>query len=391
MSIIRYLIKIVAVLALSIAVAQNDTAANSLNQLNQHGATYHIETEENQDESKIGCLEKIGLRIFSTNEIFDGETASDNLVRLDYNGLGLAYERLNDRQGQSFGTKIPFGKFLGLRKDADLYILRFEDIENDEEEHEVIVRIDVLEDHKLDIVARGIDLTDSDGFAIASNYRQNPDIEARDNLGGGITYTELGDDNDVGVYAWLRSGRFWGLFIGAGSYIDSNRFVIGMPEKGDFTWRYFRIDKDNGFQLSEFLFSTEGTCLNSIDAWETLHANEADHTDALSRGGVYRYIPPPISGRGMGWTGGIIHTETPDGKDFLKTEIVRYIGKFFVGIKYDADLDDYGEGRAGIPTGYKFEGGDGLTRNFIRLEPFYDREKNDWGLDVIFEYKVVFF
>ena len=303
MRIIRYFIKIVAALVLTIAVAQKDAASNSLNQMNQYGATYDIETEENQDESKIGYLKKIGLRIFSTNEIFDGETASDNLIRLDYEGFGFAYERLDDRHGQSFGTKIPFGKLIGLGKDADLYILRFEDIENDEEEYEFIARIEVLDDYKLDIVARGIDLTESDGFALASNYRQNPDIEARDNLGGGITYTELGDDNDVGAYAWLRSGRFWGLFIGAGSYMDSNRFVIGMPEKGDFTWRYFRIDKDNGFQLNELLFSTDGTCLNSIDAWETLHANEADHTDALSRGGVYRYIPPPYfrKGDGMDW------------------------------------------------------------------------------------------
>jgi len=38
----------------------------------------------------------------------------------------------------------------------------------------------------------------------------------------------------------------------------------------------------------------------------------------------------------------------------LKTELVKYIDKVFVGVQYDADLDSYGDGRAGIPLiGYK--------------------------------------
>ena len=80
-----------------------------------------------------------------------------------------------------------------------------------------------------------------------------------------------------------------------------------------------------------------------------------DHNKSISENrGVYRYIDPPISGRWKGWTGGVIHTEAVDGKDFLKTELVKYIDKVFVEVQYDADLDSYGDGRAGIPLiGYK--------------------------------------
>lgn len=369
-----------------------DTKADSLNQLNQPAVTetYSAEVAQKNPREKLErrFLKKAGLRIFSTSEVFDGETVSDNLVRMDYEGVGFAYERLDDGQGRSFGAKFPVGKFLGLRKAADLYLLRFEDIENDREENEVVARIEPFQDHELDIVVRGIDLQDSDGFALATNYRQNPNFDAKNNLGGGIAFIELGDENNLGAYVWGRFGQFKGLFLGAGTYLNSKNFVIGVPNKGGFTWRYFRIDKDNGYQRNEFLFSTEGVNLNGIDSWATIHTNEFDHNKSISGNrGVYRYIDPPISARGEGWTGGVIHTETVDGKDFLKTELVKYIDKVFVGLQYDADLDSYGDGRAGIPLGYQLKGGDGLTRNFVRAMPFYDIGTNDWGIRIVVEYK----
>lgn len=84
----------------------------------------------------------------------------------------------------------------------------------------------------------------------------------------------------------------------------------------------------------------------------------------------------------------MIHTKVPQEKDFLKAEVVGYpADDFFIGVSYAAGFDHFGEGAVGIPLGYQFEGGDGLTRNFLRVEPFYNVHTNDIGVGLIFEMK----
>jgi len=325
-------------------------------------------------------------RIYSTNEVANGGTVSNNLGRLSYNGFDVGYERYDDGDGQAFGAKTPVGQLLKSKRTADLYFLRFEDSENAQEQNELIVRVKPLS-YEFDIVARGIDFADKDGFALAVNCRQQADFDAKDNIGGGAAFAKLGDSEDIGAYVWGRFEGLKGMFAGAGTYLNDKRFVIGMPNKEGPSWRYLRIDRDNGSQLNEFLFSTEGVNLNGIDFWATVHTNEFDHTVAFTRGSVFRYVVPPISARGRGWTGGIIHTETPEGKDTLSTDVVRYVGQIFIGGRYVADFGKFGDGKIGIPVGYQFNGGDGLTRNFIRAVPTYNQEIDSWELGVIGELK----
>jgi len=334
-------------------------------------------------------LKKFDLRLYSDNSIAfeSGERSSSNLAVLEYDRFKIGFERLDDAERMNYGFVLPIDKFFGIDGEFNVHGLRSED-EDGNAEHEFIGEVKPFRDLELDFVGRYLDLRDDEGFSLAVNYRQPGIFDEKSRFGAGIEFVSLNDDNQVGGYAWGKIPELNDLFIGAGMYSTENRFVIGMPNKGGLAWRYFRIDADDGFELNEFLFSTEGVNLSSIDFLSAMRGRADNITNSFIPGHVFRYVVPPPSARGRGWTGRVLHTRTPDGDDFLDSELVRYLDdKFFIGGGYRGQIEDYGTGQVTIPMGVRLGEDDGLTRNFLRLTPFYDLETDEVGLGINFEIK----
>jgi len=334
----------------------------------------------------VGCVSPIHdknptIRYHNTTELVKGETESRDRLSVEQDGVAVGYQKLND-DGKEFGVKVPINNLAGSGNNADIRFHHF-----DGEENEVILRVG--SDNNWEVVARGFDLYDRDGFGVSANYRQNRDFEARNNLGAAVSFVSIGDERDVGGYVWGRFEELGGLFTGAGTYLNDSRLTLGMPNKGSPAWRFFRVDGNSGFERNELLVSTEGANLNGIDARATLHANEMQAVDTFTGNkGPFSYWTPSISGRGRGVTGGVVHTRSPNGYDFVKGETVKYFDDVFAGLSYSGETENLGDGRIGIPLGYQFSGGDGLTRNFFRVEPFVGLGDSDSGLLVNFEWKL---
>lgn len=315
------------------------------------------------------------IRLYNTSDFSESGATSNALGVAEVDGFGVGYERF--KGGQAYGAKARIGSL------ANVHAHRYDDFDGGNE-HEAIASITPFKDHKVEFIPRVFDTEEQDGGALEIKYRKN-DYSASDNIGGGIKVTATNKDRDVSGYAWWLNEDL-GLFLGAGKYTDQNRVVIGFPNKDGPTIRYWRLDKDNGFQLNELLVSTDGVNLNTVDFHGAL--NPTNVTDSVTgNGGVFRYIGPPVSARGNGITAGVKHIRTPDGDNSLDAEAVVYLGSVFVGGRYSADLDDFGEGRIGIPIGYRLPGGDGLTRNFIRAEPYYNAATNEVGILLGGEFK----
>lgn len=344
----------------------------------------------NQPNDFTKFFDNVNFRFYSDNTIdSSGKKSSDNLGVLEYNDFGFGFERLDDATQLNYGIRVPIGDILGFDRKLKLYGLMNEN-KNGESQHEFIGQVYPIKDIDLDVVGRFIDLQREDGFSVAINYRQPGIFQEKSNFGAGIGFTDLDEDRTgVGGYAWMKIPQLHNLFIGAGFHPDKNSFVVGMPNNsGNLAWRYFRIDGNHGFQLNEFLFSTEGVNLKSID-FQSVLRGDADDAERGFTPHVFRYVVPPTSARGRGWTGGVLHIGTPDGKNFLDSELIRYFGdRFFVGGGYRGELSDYGEGQIIAPFGFRVsKEDDGLTRNFIRFTPYYDLKNNSLGLGITLEFK----
>jgi hypothetical protein len=326
------------------------------------------------------------LRIHHAGEV-DAKFSSRNLAVGEYGEWGAGYERLDDGLAHAFGARAPLAS-LGV--DATVYALDFEDQETDERDSEFIGRVKPLDEHEWDIVARGFARPVADGFAIATNYRRASDLEARANTGGGVAFARTGNDRNIGAYAWARIHALAGTFIGAGTYMQDDRVVVGFPNTDGFSVRFFRIDAADGFEQNELLFSTNAKHLKPIDFYSALRGSDVDPTKSFARNHVFRYIPPPVSARGQGLTGGVAVTRLPSGEDLFRGEAVIYSGRFFAGGSYAAPVDAKNQGTVGAPLGYQFAGGDGLTRQFVRVEPTFDRVTDQAGVRLAVEFMATF-
>ncbi|MBI4176104.1 MAG: hypothetical protein HY518_02790 [Candidatus Aenigmarchaeota archaeon] len=323
-------------------------------------------------------------RLYSTHSWTEGgNVASGTLGVLKYGKLKFGYEKLDDGR-EFYGVKAPF-----WNDNADISLLQADaaDGGNVEREYEVIGKVKPLADHELEIAARGFNLLERNGYGIAASYREKKDFSSPDNRAAGISFAKEGDVEKVGGYAWNRFGGLGGLFVGAATYARDNRFVVAMPGNGDRpAWACLHIDASSGFQLNQVLFSTDGVNITAVDTHEMLKANEADPTDSFTTGGgVFRYIVPPISARGRGFTAGVVHTRINE-EDSIRAETVGYRGMFFIGGSYEGK--GYSNARIGVPLGFQLAGGDGKTRNFLRAMPYYDNASNNFGVQIIIEARI---
>jgi hypothetical protein len=329
------------------------------------------------------------VRIHITDEMNgDNGFGMANLLRAEYEdfGIGFKFVKSGRNHQATYGVRVPAGKPLNFDLDIDvLGRYRLDSMDERSNANEIIASFSPLKERRLNFIGRYID-DEGDGFSVAANGMLNP-VDSENNIGGGIGFTDLGCDEGIGGYLWGKSEKLGGLMFGVGKYYNEKRFLIGMPNRGRFTWRCIGIDNDSGLEKVECILSSEGVNLNEIDFWSILHTNEFDHCTSLLGGGVFQYQMPPMSARGRGVTGGITYLNTPTGEDSLGVEVVNYFGNFFAGVGYSGLLDDYGKGKISIPLGWQFDGGDGLTRNFIRAEPFYKIKDADGGLRLVLEYR----
>lgn len=349
------------------------------------------------------AVDDVTLRYFTEADFLeDSDDVWNNLLRLHYKGFALGFER-DDENRKEYGAIIPVGTLLGELTDRPLRLdvaYNHSDL-GSEDEDEVIVywkASDSLEVTGVwEVLARWFNTPHgSANWAMSMDWRRQANVFDHEivNYGFGIQGATGGIDNETSAYAWamLPQAPLGGFFLGGGRFHRDWRLMAGRPNKEGFAWRYFRIDSDNGFVLNEFIFSTDAMNIGVNDYYFTLNNNKI--VDSFTTGGgTFAYTGlavPPINARGRGITGEISHRRIPFIKrDFLNAELDVYFGNVFVGARYNGGINgNYDDGTVALPVGYQFSGGDALTRNFLRVEPFYNRGLHDTGVIVRIEAKL---
>jgi hypothetical protein len=326
------------------------------------------------------------FRLYSdTSAGLTGGATSNNLALIEYDGFALGAERTDDAKSKSFGVILPLRKVFHMP--VNLYLTRTRTVGG--AEHELTVQARPSKNQDIDLVARVLDLQGRSGLALSFSYREPGIFDEKSRMGAGVEFVRLGTERSPGGYAWVKPAVLKNHYLGASVSLEDSRIVIGKPMKEGFAWRYFRLDEKSGFQLDEFLFSTKGVNLSTIDFESALRGPGNNLTSSYLPGYVFRYVLPPVSARGRGFTAGLLHTKTPDGVDTLNAEAVQYIGnRFFVGGGYNARTDAFGRGSVLFPIGVRYGRDDGMTRNYFRIAPTHDLRTGKLGLVVNLELRL---
>ena len=333
------------------------------------GPTAAEENPGTAGRDSLDLLARVHLRLHSTTSMREGASTSNNLIVASLDRFAAGYQRLG--QGaptvrEAFGAQVPLGPAIPALRSVELSGHAYSAPRDEQREMIIAFRPST----RIELLGRWFDLPRGQGTAFMSHFRKNADLNATDNIGvGAFIASTLA--RSYGAYGWTRIAPMHGLFLGAGYYPSDTRYVVGLPRVGGLAVRYFGLQATNGVHLEEVLFSTKATNLKAIDFYSALIPIKG--SDALiTNGGVFAYQVPPMSARGGGFTGGVAHRKIPGVGDLLEAEGVSYIGRFFIGARFSGKWDRLKGATYGLPIGYQFRGGDGLTRNFLRIVPAYD-------------------
>lgn len=329
---------------------------------------------------------------YTSSPTIDNTLVTNNLARVEYEGFRFGYRRIDNSQvddaKEAFGLWLPIEKILGTEMPITLIYNRSE--LGPEPQNEFLLR--VKPDEHWDAIARWSDFevddpaSGKDGFSAGLLYRTK-DPKEPDSMGASL-YAATDVDHTLGASAWARIKELDGLFVGVNRSLVDTRYIIGQPSDGGFAWRYMRTEADTGAETDQVLLTTASACLKPIDFFNPLHPNQKENSFTTG-GGVFPYQVPPVSAIGTDFNLGITHRKTPEGTHSLEGELDKYLSSsFFLGVHYKALLDDLGRGTIGVPFGFKIAGGDGGTRNFIRFEPFYNLQTQEYGVYAAFEMRL---
>lgn len=328
---------------------------------------------------------KLRIRLHSAHVFTEETYATDNLVVASLDRLAAGYQRLG--QGMSggvrevFGLQFPLSSIAPAARHWDVSGHAYRAPSGDQRELVLAYR----PSGKVELLGRWFDLPRGEGGAMMAHFRRNASLLAPDNMGAG-GFVASGSGRRYGVYGWTRVQRWNGFFIGAGRYLDDSRYVVGLPNAGGLAVRYLGLRTPSGFAVNEVLFSDAAANLTPIDFYSPLVPIKG--TDALiTTGGVFGYQIPPISSRGRGIIFGLAHRKIPFRGDFLDAEAVVYRGRAFTGIRYSGRWNEVDTATIGVPIGYQFREGDGLTRNFFRVVPSYDRAQQTATVVALLEWR----
>lgn len=332
-------------------------------------------------------LSGVEVRPYIYGSFQDESPVLSNSLFLNFYGIaGAAYENLPD-DAHSFGAQANFPFFSG--KTLETQLLWYIDPKG-RDYREYSARVDSIGGLKLDITSRWIDHPDSNGAAIALNYRDSTSFASKDNCGAGISLVHFGKRKNMGylnisTYGWMRIKQFAGFFAGMGIYLNEKHFTIGLPSDDEGpAFRVFSVFWENGFQTCEVIWTLRSTHLLEVDYFATIHAREVDFTDGFTPdGGLYRYAVPPWSARGLWWVGGFKYVKTvPDRTESIYTETVHYPfgGPIFVGMGHKGTFGTryLKDGEIGIPFGIQLPGDDGWSRQYIRVVNIRDLANGKW-------------
>jgi hypothetical protein len=330
------------------------------------------------------AIDRLRVRFHGALTLVDEEYQSDNLAVLSLDRFAAGYQRLGQGTAagvrEAFGVQVPLGPMVArarpLEVSAQLYRSRTVD------EHEAALAF--RPKGNVEVVGKYFDLARGEGAALIGHVRRNANFDALQNLGvGGFVISD--GPRKAGAYVWARIASWKGLFVGAGRHPLDTRYVVGVPNLGGPAIRYFALRATSGAQINEVLFASRATNMKPVDFYSTLIPIKG--FDALiTAGGVFAYQIPPISARGSGFNAVVAHRKVPFAGDFVDIEGVSYVGRAFVGFRYSGPSSDADRAIIGVPVGYQFNGGDWLTRNFLRVMPSYDRARDAAGVTVLFEW-----